>query len=454
MRLPAQVCLLVALCVCPAVARAAQDVNGAVPTVSTVVHLQADSLFQRILTRLKNGGYQLDQTDAGKRRLVVRPPGQSTRVEVRLIPNGDSTAVAIAPIDVPGIAGMQATLLVTHDATLGVENDGRVIRTLPGELPPSQWRPELFLSPRGRFWVARGGLYVADSLPGPWRRVFGNTNDPMEVSHDVLMGFADDSTAFLGFPGIGIDEDSAHLLRTADAGGSWTPVRIADLAWVDDIGAIGRSVWVLGTRWEKQERRGLFVSSGDAGQTWARLPLPAQLNDVTVLYRQSVKTAYVATSRSKNDPVFWRTADGGATWTPIPTPHDKGLHKVPSYGVRVEEIATIGNWLVVREYGKVFATRADSIRWRRLDGVGSIAADRERDQLFVLTDSGYAEMLDRDLNVLWKTADRVPDNPPGEPTNIEKVLARSGKGFVSMSFGEIYEASDGVLRLVQRKPND
>lgn len=454
MRLREVAPLLVTLCLWPAVSRAAQDVNDAVPTVSTVVHLPADSLYQRIVTRLKNGGYQLDEADAGKRRLVVRPPGQSTRVEVRLLPRGDSTAVAIAPMDAGSIAGMQATLIVTHDATLGVENDGRVIRAAPGELPPSEWRPELFLSPRGRFWVARGGLFVADSLPGPWRRVFGKTNDPMEVSHDVLMGFADDSTAFLGFPSIGIDEDSAHLLRTTDAGRSWTPVPIADLAWVDDIGAIGRSVWVLGTRWEKEQRRGLFVSTSDGGQTWARLPLPAKLNDVTVLYRQSVTTAYVATSRSKNDPVFWRTANGGVTWTPIPTPHDKGLHKVPSYGVRVEEIATIGDRLVVCEYGKVFATRADSIKWRRLDGVRSIAADRERDQLFILTDSGSAAMLDRDLNVLWKTADRVPDNPAGEPTNIEKVLARSGKGFVSMSFGEIYEASDGGLRLVQQKPRD
>lgn len=451
MRLRMQVGLLVALSMWPAVSRAAQDLN-AVATMSTVVHVQADTLYQRIVTRLKNGGYQLDQADAGKRRLVVRPPGQSTRVEVRLIPRGDSTAVAIAP-DAGGIAGMQAALVVTHDATLGVENDGRVLSARPGELPPSEWRPELFLSPRGRFWVARGGLFVADSLPGPWRHVFGSTNDPMEISHDVMMGFADDSTAFLGFPGIGIEEDSAHLLRTADAGGSWTPVRIADLAWVDDIGAVGRSVWVLGTRWEKEQRRGLFVSSSDGGQTWARLPLPAKLNDVTVLYRQSVTTAYVATTLNKNDPVFWRTTDGGTTWTPIPTPHDKGLHKVPSYGVRVEEIATVGNWLVVCEYGKVFATHPDSIKWRRLDGVDHIAADRERDQLFALTDSGYAEMLDRDLNILWKTADRVPDNPAGEPTNIEKVLARSGSGFVSMSFGEIYEARDGALRLVQRKPD-
>jgi len=357
-------------------------------------------------------------------------------------------------MDDTGVAAMRASLTVANDATVGMENEGRVAPTRSGELPPSEWRPELFVSPRGTFWVARGGLYVADSLPGSWRRVFGNDKDPMEVSLGVLMAFADDSTALLGFPSIGIDEDSAHLYRTINAGRSWSPVRLADLEWVDDIAAIGPSVWLFGTRWEKEDRRGLFESSNDGGRTWARRELPAKLNDVTLLYRVSPLAAYAATAGFSKGPAFWKTTDAGATWIPVPTPHDQGLHKVPSGGVRVEQIATVGDWLVVTEYGKVFATRADSVRWRRLDSIGSIGADRERNQLFALTDSLNAEMLDRNLNVLWKSSYRIPDNPATEPSNVEKVLARDGRGYVSMTQGEIYEASDGVVRLVQPRPRD
>lgn len=413
---------------------------------TTVVPGSADSVYRTVRTRLESRGYRFEQLDTLWRRLVVRAPDLDSRVEVRIIPKGDSAAISITTLGGDGIQGFQALITVTHDATIR-ESDGA------DGLADSHWRPELFISREGRFWIAQGGLYAADSLRGSWRRVLGNKGqavDPDQLLIGVSMGLVDDKIAVLGFPDRPLTEGPS-IYRTTDAGSSWSPVPVADLAWVDEIEAIGSSVWVFGTRWEHEHRRGLFLRSNDGGATWERPPLPAVLNDVTRLYRLSPSTAYVATLRNDRQPVFWRTTDGGATWQPIRTPHDQGLHKVPSYGVRVEEIASAGDWLVVREYGVVFVSRADSIRWRRLEGTEHVAADRERDQLFVLTDSLQAEMLDRNLNVLWRTDDRIPDRGSGEPTNVEKVLARAGIGYVSMSQGEVYEASDGRLRRVQPK---
>ena len=439
------VSLLAVLCLWPAVVRAAQT-----PTMSTTIGVPADSLYQRIVRRLKTRSYRLDEMDAARHRLVVRPPGVTTAVEVLLSPRGDSTVVAIAPIAATGIEGMQASLMVTSDATVGVEIEGAA-PARSGELPPSEWQPELFISPAGRYWIARGGLYVADSLPGSWRHVFGTGGDPMEISIGINLAFVDDTTALVGMP-FTPGDSSPRLQRTRNGGRSWSPVSVPDLAWVDDIAAMGRSVWLMGTRWENQSRRALFMTSNDGGQTWVRSELPATLNDVTHLYRVSGTTAYVATAGFNKGGVFWMTADGGATWTSLPTPSDQKLHRIPYHGVRVEEIAVVGAWLVVREYGAVFVTRADSIQWRRMENISSIAGEPEHQQLFALTDSLNAEMLDRDLHVLWKTTGRIPDHHPDEPSNVEKVLTRAGKGYISMIHGEIYQASDGVLRIIQKRP--
>ncbi len=420
------------------------------PTASTTVRIPADSLFSTVRGRLKARGYHLDETDAIRHRFVVRGPNDETRVEVRIAAVGDSSTITIGPLDAEGTRAPRALIMVTHDATLGLETEGSEPAAASGELPESHWRPELFVSPGGKFWMARGGLYRADSLRGGWRRVLGNQGDsidPDDLRIGIAMALVDDSTALLGLPdrpGV----EGPQLYRTTDGGVTWSPVPAADLAWVDDMAALGASVWLLGTKWENNKRRGLFLRSTDAGATWERTALPPQLNDITHLYRVSQSTAYVATAGFNRGPVFWITTDSGNSWKPIATPHDKGLHKVPSYGVRVEQIATVGDWLVVREYGLVFVSRADSIKWRRLDGIEHVAADLEHVQLFVLTDSLHAAMLDRNLNVLWRTPDRIPD---AEPTNVEKVLIRAGTGYVSMSYGEVYEARDGILHLVQPK---
>jgi len=57
-------------------------------------------------------------------------------------------------------------------------------------------------------------------------------------------------------------------------------------------------------------------------------------------------------------------------------------------------------------------------------------------------------MLDRNLKVMWRSTGRIPDTVP---TNVEKVLARAGSGYIAMSYGEIYEARDGIVQLVQIK---
>jgi len=464
MRIPSVAAALLVLAACRSGARDQQPpqgpasaAGGGTPAASASFRDPADSLYARMRARLTGRGYRIDQADDRRRRLVVRAPGDETRVEVRVVASGDSSAITVSPLGGGGdlVGGLRSVITVTHDATMDPEGSAPPPPAAGAELdelPRSRWRPEMFVSPDGRVWMASGGLYAADSLGGRWRRLPGTSRDGVDPD-DLLLGthmaFVDERTALVGLETHSSRQKRpALILRTTDGGASWSAVPDEGLAGVDAMAALGRSVWVIATRWEDKTRRGMFLRSGDGGERWERPALPAEMNDVTGLYRATPETAYASTAGFNRGPVFWRTADGGDHWSPVPTPHDQKVHEVPSSGVRVEQIATVGQWLVVREYGRVFVSRADSVRWRPLDGIEHVAADRERGRLFVLTESLHAAVLDSGLRELWRSADRVPD---GRPSNIEKVLARDGVGYVSMSNGAIYAARDGVLRRARPK---
>jgi hypothetical protein len=96
---------------------------------------------------------------------------------------------------------------------------------------------------------------------------------------------------------------------------------------------------------------------------------------------------------------------------------------------------------VVKEFGAVFATRADSIAWRRLVGVEHIAADHITDRMFILSDSLRGQMLDHNLRVLWSTRERVDGD-------VEQVQAWNGTGYVSTSKSMVLVARDGAMRTI------
>lgn len=249
--------------------------------------------------------------------------------------------------------------------------------------------------------------------------------------------------------GIGGDiwKNTPLLYRSTDGGASWSSLPTGAFEDVRAIAAVGPSVWVFATELEKQSRQAVFLRSADGGETWERMPLPEGIRSATQLYRVTADAAYLAIAGFDPGPVFWHTSDGGAHWTPVPTPHDQRLHRVPESGVHIEEIATVGDKLVVREYGRVFYSRRDTIRWHALKGIENVAADREREQLFVLTEQLEPAMLDQDFNVLWR-GDRSIPRRDGR-SEVTAIAAHGGVGYVVMQRGALYEAREGIMRIRQ-----
>lgn len=409
--------------------------------VSYNAHGNPDSVFAQIRTHLIQRKYRIDGVDVPNRWLVVRPPGDETKVDIRVEATRDSARVQIAPVNAKDIvSGLQSIVTVTHDAAIGPENENEASAAGSGDLPAGQWRPAMFVSPQGRPWIARSGLFTADSLFGPWRLAFS-----YDASIGTQMAFVDEDTIVVGLPYPFDGKPRPYLYRSTNAGGTWSPVPANDLTGVNAVESVGGSVWAFATYFQGKDRRTMFVRSSDGGVTWTQALLPAEMSDVTHVYRVTASTAYLATAGFRKGPVFWRTTDGAASWSVVPTPHDQHVNDIPGMGSRIERIATVGEWLVVREYGKVFATHMDSVHWHRLPNSKDIAADRERNQLFALTPTLHATMLDQTLTTVWETREAIPS-----ASDVEGLLAHDGVGYVYMGGASVFEARNGALRV--RRP--
>ena len=314
--------------------------------------------------------------------------------------------------------------------------------TPAGTVPCKRWRPALAVAPRGSLWLACAGLFVADSLHGSWRRMLGGSTDPVD-SDELRVGsrvaFVNAGTVLVGLGYRYASNNAPAVYRSVDGGAHWAAPSLPDVGAVQAMEGIESSVWLVPG--DGAEARTRILASDDGGRTWRRLPSPDRMRDALYLHRASRESAFVATRGDGRAPALWRTDDAGLHWTPIPTPHDEGLHHVDPGYVRVHEIATVGRWLVVTELGRVFARPLDEPRWRPLPGVAHVASEPGGRTLFALTDSLRPVMLDSALHVVWRASSVVTSV---KDSDVEDVLMRGGSGYVSFTDGNVLQAGPAV----------
>jgi len=316
-----------------------------------------------------------------------------------------------------------------------------------GHVPHGTWRPELAVAPSGRLWLASGGLFVADSFGGSWRRVFGGEADPVESDElriGVRMAFVGDGTAIVGLSERFLLEGAPVMYRTDDGGATWSAVTLDSVVQIDAVRALGQSLWLAATTSER--KAAALFSSADGGKTWRAMAVPDALRNVNVMYRVSPSTAFLATLGHNGRPALWRTTDAGGHWLPLATPSDQGLLRLGPSDSRVEQIATIGSSVLVTEHGRVFASSTDPIRWRALEGIEAIASEPEGDRVFVLVDSLRPALLDKNLRIGWRS-DRLLELQKG--SYLEQVAFHGGIGYVTEGYGSIHQIRNKTLRVLR-----
>ncbi len=321
-----------------------------------------------------------------------------------------------------------------------------------GQIPGGRWRPELALAPDGRLWLARDGLFVADSLFGPWRRVLGGNTDPVEADElriGVRLAFLGGDTVLIGLGERYRTASAPVLYRTENGGATWASVSLPNVTEIEAMSATGGDVWLAAHR---SDRTIALLRSDDGGKTWTDVPVPSVHGIVAGLglHRSSDSVAFLYASTEDGQPSLWRTADGGRNWKPLPAPHDQGLLELEDYDSRIEEMATVGSRILVREHGSVFVSQATSINWRPLPHVDHIASEVGGGHVFVLSDSLLPSLLNRDLGVIWRGDRPLPIR---DASDVEQVLVHDGVSFVSESRGAVHEIREGSARAV-RPPGD
>lgn len=318
--------------------------------------------------------------------------------------------------------------------------------TPAGTLPEGRWRPQLAVAPDGRLWLATGGLHAADSLGAAWHRVLGGNVDPVgddELRIGIKLAFVGHDTAVLGLPTRYELRNAPVLYRTTDRGRSWTSVKMPGAFEVDALDACSRTMWaVVGT----DVKAVTLFRSRDGGRTWETLPPPPAGRAINGIHCTSDSTAFLFASAEPGKPALWQTGDGGQHWTVLPTPNEQGLLRLGVMDSRIEEIATVGRWIVVREHGSVFASPADRIAWRALPAVTHVASEPGGAHAFVLVDSLVPALLDGQLQIVQR-ADRPLSVK--ERGDIEQVMMRNGVGYVSES-GSVHEFRAGRIRVIRR----
>ncbi|MDB4907997.1 MAG: Carboxypeptidase regulatory-like protein [Gemmatimonadetes bacterium] len=316
-----------------------------------------------------------------------------------------------------------------------------------GQVPDSRWQPELAVSPDGRLWLASGGLFVTDSLGGAWRRVLGGDDGPVladELRIGVQMAFVGPDVLLVGLGGRFPTSGAPVLYRTENAGRSWTSVALEGASDVDAMQAVGSSIWILARSREDQSE--LFYQSSDSGRSWRARPVPKTLQDVTLMHRESATVAYVASSLRRGNRAFWRTIDSGVSWEPIPTPSEQGLQRLHDYDTRIEQVATLGRFLVVREHGRVFASASRPIRWRLLGDVEAIAGRPGCSHLFALVDSLRPAFFNSDLALEWRSDRRLP---VAKGSYLEDPVSHCDVAYVAEGPGSIHGIRRNAMRVIR-----
>ncbi|GAB5562687.1 MAG: hypothetical protein SynsKO_43340 [Synoicihabitans sp.] len=212
---------------------------------------------------------------------------------------------------------------------------------------------------------------------------------------------------------VGLTSPAGDLVRSVDAGASFTTTRSATATGLVNLAASGDTVAAVGDA-------GYIVRSSDGGATWADASSPTftgELNDVA-----ANGTTWVAVGSANSNIVVLLSTDDGATWSTSSVPSQTGALNGVTYD------ASSNRWTAVGTDG-IFSARiitstngtswtsvtvpvgADPLTDVAADGSGNVLAVGEAGTLVVSADGGATFALDANSGLVSENLNVVVFSP-------------------------------------------
>lgn len=266
------------------------------------------------------------------------------------------------------VSRLAAIALVAGSTVLGCGGDDRPDDAQPVVSDPGPVHVHgLGINPRdGALFIAtHTGLFRAGPNESKASRVGDRYRDTMGftvIGPDRFLGSGhpdgrDDEPPFLG------------LIRSTDAGETWSSVSLRGKSDFHVLEAAGDQVYGFGSDWET--RRPQFLTSSNGGRTWTERNVPESLLSLAI--HPGDPRRLLASGESG----LYESSDGGQSW--VERAGEPGF---------VDWLGSSRLVLVTMEGGAM--TSADGRQWRGAGSVGGqpAAFEAERDGLYVALHDG------------------------------------------------------------------
>ena len=282
---------------------------------------------------------------------------------------------------------------------------------------------ELGISPSEEIWVATkaGNVYFTKQIGdlwhlGPFGTLDGNNSD-IGNTFERINFFSEDTLMISGF----IQDEKVtkedFVYWSGDHGKSWQQVVFGRSSWLD-----GAYINNNGKAWMSGSSQ-LIYYTVNKGKTWTsfnKVEPTGNLRFISIFFSKDEKTGLFGAVWNK----IYKTTDNCKTWEKVSTPLDQKKYQrlTKEEHPEIEKIRIFGSNYIVKQQGKVFITKSDTIKWIYLPNVVD----------FEVTDNNDLYTVNRDLSIIlyndrfiktWQSTQKLNDAP-------KAIGVRNGKLFV------------------------
>lgn len=308
---------------------------------------------------------------------------------------------------------------------------------------------EISVSPTGRIWLPTylGNLYYTDAPDSLWHRK--SLSCKKTVTKDDYLGlykpelvrinfFNKDTAILTGY----IHNDSTlsrhgGYFRTTDGGRNW------------ELMDFGGDAWMYATASDKEGHAWMGTSgktiyySDDFGKHFIPLKVTEMQGDrIYAIWMRDARNGVIGTRSNE----VLLTGDNWQTVRKIPTPLDQGKVAIQDEwrdDDRLNKVMLWKDYILVKQLGKTFFTREDTIDWQPLPNrVYDFAIDEESGRLWAVGHNRHLFIFDSPTQSRLLTEDSLPEYYPID------LKVSGGMGYMVMSDNTVYVADSNGLRCV------